>query len=120
MSYCRLSSICENNFESDLYIFDHVDGYISVHIAHSRLDGIEQAPRLIDDTDKQWIESFTARQLWKEQNEDKLFHKKIDLPYAGGSFSFTTAVECVKFLNELKTLGYNMPARVLNLETFKD
>ena len=45
MSYCRWSTVLPNNYESDLYIYDHVDGFISVNVAGARRAGIENAPR---------------------------------------------------------------------------
>ena len=120
MSYCRWSSVCDNNFESDLYIYDHVEGHISVNIAGARLAGIENAPRKLENlTPQAYGELYLARQQWRKDNADTLKHVPIGLPHAGQSRAFTSARECVAFLRELKELGYHMPAYVLEEETYE-
>lgn len=117
MSYCRWSTVLHDNYESDLYIYDHVDGYICVNVAAARMVGIEKAPRLElrgPDNNEAFIASYVARQAWRRENADKLIRTPIDLPHAGESVGFTDAAECVKFLRKLKALGYRMPESVLD------
>ena len=111
MSYCRWSTVCEDNFESDLYIYDHVDGYIAVEIASGRMEGVEQAPQ------NEHLDPFSrylSRREWVRENADRIRSVPIDLQYAGKSYQFTEAGACVSFLKTLKDLGYHMPDRVLD------
>jgi hypothetical protein len=129
MSYCRWSTVLADNYESDLYIYDHVDGFISVNIAGGRWDGIQNAPRLVlsrfvlseqGKTDE-FVASYMARNKWREEQEaaGTLKAVPIDLPYAGESKAFTDPAECVKFLEELKALGYRMPESVLDVSIYE-
>lgn len=126
MSYCRWSTVLPDGFESDLYIYDHCDGHISVNIAGGRLAGIENAPKLQTAlTDKgrlntdAYLESYMARNKWREENEDKLEHVLIELEHAGETYNFQGSIECVEFLKKLKALGYRMPEFVLNVENYE-
>lgn len=122
MSYCRWSTVLPDNYESDLYIYDHVGGYISVNIAGQRTRGIENAPRVHELTHKSpedFIESLAARARWREQHADTLKPVPIDLPYAGETREFEDPVECIAFLQELKALGYRMPDHVLHVDTYE-
>lgn len=124
MSYCRWSTVLPDNYESDLYIYDHYAGYICVNIAASRVEGIEKAPRLARlhstaDT-AAFLESYQARSRWRREHEDVLKRVPIDLPYAGESHDFTDPAECVAFLKELRELGYRMPDDVLNENIYKE
>ena len=120
MRYCRWSTVLPDNHESDLYIYDHVSGYICVNIAGARLAGIENAPRLSprDGVDV-FVKSYMARSEWRKENKDKLVRTPIDLPYAGESRGFESAADCVKFLEELKALGYRMPESVLDVSIYR-
>mgnify|MGYP001566719924 FL=1 len=121
MSYCRWSTVLHDGYESDLYIYDHVDGYICVNVAAARRAGIENAPRLelrgLDDMGA-FIDSHLARSQWRREHDVELKRTPIDLPYAGESRDFTDPAECVKFLEELKALGYRMPESVLDVSIY--
>lgn len=126
MSYCRWSTVLHDGYESDLYIYDHVDGFISVNVAGGRWDGIQNAPRLVlpepgGKTDE-FVASYMARNKWRDEQEaaGTLKTVPIDLPYAGESKAFESAADCVKFLEELKALGYRMPESVLDVSIYTD
>lgn len=118
MSYCRWSTVLHDGHESDLYIYDHGGGFISVNVAASRLAGIEKAPRVVmpvhGEDMRVFAESYEARNRWRQEHHDELVHTPIDLPYAGETKEFTDVNECVAFLEELKKLGYRMPESVLD------
>lgn len=116
MSYCRWSSVCEDNFDSDVYVYDHVGGYIAVHVAEGRKEGVQNAPRVKGDP----LAQYMARRQWLAENSDKLRLVFIDLPYAGTDHQFDNAEDCVAFLSKLKALGYHMPNSVLDVATYQD
>lgn len=120
MSYCRWSSVVEGNFESDLYVYDHVGGYIALHVAQSRREGIENAPPLAraEATHDEHIAAWAARMRWREKNPGKMV--PIELPYAGESFEFPNPEACIAFLQGLKELGYRFPAYMLERSTYDD
>ncbi len=120
MSYCRWSSVCEDNFDSDLYIFGHVDGYIAIHIAASRLAGAELAPVVPTTNDPiANVERYVARRRWLEKMAGNMV--PIELPHAGESFRFAydDTQACEQFLRDLKKLGYHMPDYVLQPGVFQ-
>lgn len=124
MSYCRWSTVLHDNYVSDLYIYDHVDGFISVNVAGGRWDGIQNAPRLeLHEQGKtdEFATSYMARKKWREEQKEAgtLKTAPIDLPHAGESRAFTDPAECVKFLEELKKLGYRMPESVLDVLIYR-
>ena len=122
MSYCRWSTVLHDNYESDLYIYDHVDGFISVNVAATRCAGIENAPRFVPRVEgdmEAFVASYVARNQWRREHAADLKRVPIDLLYAGESKAFTDAAECVAFLEELKKLGYRMPASVLDVSIYE-
>ena len=124
MSYCRWSTVLHDNYQSDLYTYDHVYGYICVNVAGGRWDGIQNAPRLeLHEQGKtdEFATSYMARKKWREEQKEAgtLKTAPIDLPHAGESRAFTDPAECVKFLEELKKLGYRMPESVLDVSIYE-
>lgn len=124
MSYCRWSTVLPDNYESDLYIYDHYMGFISVNIASARLEGIEKAPRVTPlhttaDTEA-YIASYRERCTWRRDHENELVRTNIELPHAGETHVFTDPGECVRFLRKLRELGYRMPDDVLDVDTYTE
>ena len=112
MSYCRFSS---DDWQSDIYCYEHVDGFIAIHVAGSR-HIIEDMPPPIDyESDKKgWIE----RQLKISDSLDSSKMEPIGLPHDGESYSLKTHQEAADKLKELKKIGYNVPEYAIEaLET---
>ena len=122
MSWCRFSTICENNLSSDLYIYESCNGGVEVIIASRKRDNEINAPKVPawrevwdlnkDDSDEwhKWWHEFSRcnqeRKKWLEENSEWI---NIALPYAGEMFNFTVKEELLEFLYKLKELGYNFP-----------
>lgn len=117
MSYARWTSVCENNFESDLYLYWASSGGIVVDIADRRVVDIEKRPTWAD---LEPVERYAARSRWYDENWTTLVRKRIDLPYAGTSHVKQSVAELITFCTELKALGFNMPDRILLPETYAD
>lgn len=115
MSWCRFSTICENNISSSLYIYEDVAGGVTIHIAARKRINEELAPRmpnLADVTPAEWI---TANHKREDFLEDIAPLVEIDLPYAGETYNFNDKEELLKFLYNLKELGYNFPEYVFEI-----
>lgn len=111
MSWCRFSTICDNNRSSDLYIFESDYG-IEVHVAHSRLLNEELAPQVPafwDTTADEWLRANEARRAWESENCQRV---NIDLEHAGETFIFELKDHLTLFLDKLRYLGYNFPVYV--------
>jgi len=121
MSWCRFSTICENNLSSDLYIYESCMGGVDVIIASRKRDNELDSPKVPawrevydlnkDDSEEwhKWWHEFSKcseeRKQWLENQE----WVNIALPYAGEMFNFTVKEELREFLYKLKELGYNFP-----------
>ena len=121
MSWCRFSTICENNLSSDLYIYESCMGGVDVIIASRKRDNEVNAPKVpawrevynLDKDDSEewnkWWHEFSKcseeRKQWLENQE----WVNIDLPYAGEIFNITVKEELLEFLYKLKEIGYNFP-----------
>ena len=97
----------------DLYIYDHVDGYVSVNVAANTRDipDEELPPKVSIDEDgvDAWVERHVAVSKIVGKYETRPIAKK----YAGESFAFDTPEEAVRFLGELRELGYRFPDYVI-------
>lgn len=110
MSWCRFSTICENNRSSDLYVFESAYG-VEIHLAASRLLNEEQSPRLPDFWEcdvQEFIAAQEARDKWAQLNCQRV---NIDLPHAGDVFIKDTEDKegLTLLLDFLRELGYNFP-----------
>jgi hypothetical protein len=110
MSYCRWSS---NNWNCDVYCYEHVDNCYATHIAGRKREGIENITKLppID------IGNFDAWHIAKEKQNSELENYplvEIGLPYDGESFYDPTLEDMRERLIELKNLGYAVPDFVFN------
>lgn len=104
MSWCRWSTTIENGFSSDFYIFDNVDGNITVYVAGRRLKNEDQAPRLptlAEDTVDEYMAASAKRNAWIAQQEANDGWEDLPEKWARKSFSFSYDVES---LDSLKTL----------------
>lgn len=124
MSWCRFSTVCDNNKTSELYIYEGDEGVV-IHIAARKRAGEENSPKLFsfnpseDCTQEQedllwekYTESLNERRKWLVENTEFV---DIDLPYAGESFYGLPKEEMIALLHELKELGYNFPDYVLEM-----
>lgn len=93
MSYCRFSS---DQFRSDVYVYDHVGGWVQIHVAGNRLTSNEPRP-----TDS-WGEEMSA---WL----DRAKREPITLDHAGEEFQFNDHGEAADMLVTLRVLGYYVP-----------
>lgn len=121
MSWCRFSTICENNLSSDLYIYESCNGGVDLIIASRKRDNEVNAPKVplwrevwnLDKDDSEewhkWWHEYSKcneeRKKWLENQE----WVNIDLPYAGEMITITSKEELIEFLYKLKELGYNFP-----------
>lgn len=99
MSWCRFSTICDNNKSSDLYIYDDVMGGVTVHIASMKRINEELAPRMPNISEvgpKEWIMANHKRE---EFLEDIAPLVEIDLPYAGETFNFNNKEKLIEKLD---------------------
>ena len=104
MSYCRFSS---DNWKSDIYCYEHCQGYYQIHIAKKRIKGT--IPPL------QFEDNIIFLDSYRKQRKalDRAKREEIKLPHAGEDFSFLTPAETVNFLKELRKIGYHMPEHAI-------
>ena len=124
MSWCRFSTVCDNNKSSDLYIYESDEGLV-IHIARGRILNEENAPRLTmfnpceectqEQEDELWsgyTQSFLDRRKWLEDNKEWV---AIDLPHAGESYCDLSKEDAINLLYKLKELGYNFPSYLFDM-----
>lgn len=116
MSWCRWSTILESGDTSDLYIYESVEGGVSINIAARRHINIREAPQPIFSTSssdesemKLFIESYNKRLEWLENHSE---FENINLPYAGDTLILDEPEDIHDFLTELRELGYQFPDQV--------
>ena len=105
MSFCRWSS---DNFDCDVYVYEHCDGGFPIHLASCRLVGVEACPKL--DTSEPYdpeafLASYQAQHAWIADAE----RAPIGLPHDGETWWAATAGECADKLEELRRIGYHVP-----------
>jgi hypothetical protein len=129
MSYCRFSS---DNFRSDVYVYEHVDGGYTTHVAGNRLlfpalpdpyfcwlpfgGKVVRDPLRIVYPNR--VAELAAEVYWwlKAQYE-ALRHwlichtprRDIPAPHGGATYSDPTALACAARLIELRNTGLNVP-----------
>jgi len=108
MSYCRWSS-CD--FWSDVYVYEHVDGTWTTHVASNRVVGdipkelpLPQTPLPGPEWDA-WHAAHQAQHEWLQTCE----HRDIGLPHDGETFKDVGPAECRDGLLHLRKLGYHVP-----------
>jgi hypothetical protein len=111
MSYCRWST---DDFQCDLYCFEHVDRYFQTYVAGRRLVYKEPLPPEVSFEDTEaWIERHTKIMEMVSEGE----HIPIGLPYDGEEFRDSTLEKMLNRIKELKKIGYIVPDFVIeNIE----
>lgn len=110
MSYCRWSSM---DFQCDVYCYEHVGGFVAVHVAKRRhdIEGVDlpEPVSIREDGAKAWLERYEiVRDLLAECEL-----KEIGLEHDNTDFSFDTLDEAADFLEELKEMGYIVPNKAI-------
>jgi hypothetical protein len=105
MSYCRFSS---DDFASDIYCFEHCDGYFQIYVAGNRVVPCEPFPPRVEMTAAN-VDAYVARHQEVMRILDASLRAEIGLPYDGESFSLPDAATCADQLEFLRGIGYNVP-----------
>lgn len=92
MSYCRFST---NNFESDVYVYSHILGGITIHVAANRITTKAPEGGLLSDHWKEWIENAERKNIGGEHD--------------GACYSCGSIEEAIEKLYELRSKGYRVP-----------
>jgi hypothetical protein len=111
VSYCRWSS---DYFRCDLYVYEHVYGGWTIHVAGSRIVWPEPPPEAPELPAGVTAESpeLKAYMAWYRGFMDAVAvadRKLLNLPHDGETFSLETPGECADKIEELIGLGYNAP-----------
>lgn len=110
MSWCRWSSICENNLTSNLYIYDDIQGGVTIHVAGMKRLGEENAPKITAEFTEElvdlWLKQSRERDQWVKDNTTLV---PIGLKYDGESFYGLTKETIGPTLDLLRKEGYNFP-----------
>ena len=107
MSYCRWSS---DQFGSDVYVYEAVDGGYTCHVAARRHASDEPKPpafegELTPESVPQYMAAHHALMEWCEGAH----MEPIGLPHDGDSINLDTPGEMADKLVELKEEGYHVP-----------
>ena len=106
MSYCRWSS---DDFTSDVYVYAHVDGGWTTHIASRRhaadLSKLPPPVELLPDNVAAWV----ARNKELHAAIKAAGYVEIDHPEAGKTYSDPTPADCAARLIALKASGLVVP-----------
>ena len=118
MSWCRWSTDIDNKYNSDLYIYDHVDGHIQVHVAGRRRSNYADNPHPepswdnVVEHDQVWIQNFIEtsrlRSEWFDANDT---WEPVPEPFAGKhyNFDYDNIQDLVEFLTVARSTGINFP-----------
>jgi hypothetical protein len=107
MAYCRWST---DDFQCDLYCFEHVDGYYVTHVAGNRLVYKDPLPPNVpfEDTEA-WVERHSKIMEMLSEAE----RIPIGLQHDGEEFRDSTLEEMLNRIKELKKVGYAVPEYVI-------
>jgi len=111
MSYCRWSS---DNWKSDVYCYEHVDGGWTTHVAGLQYVGLDTLPvetKLSDYTTENATEWIAAYKAYHEAL-GKLEMVPIGLVHDGKTFNDSTLETFRARLVMLRDEGYYVPAYV--------
>ena len=109
MSYCRFSS---DGWTSDVYVYHSADGWV-IHVASMRYTNPVPFPELPDHfwelPGEDVFPIMSAQNSWIKQARPV----SIGLPEDGRTFVDGTPEECADRLDQLQSLGYRIPAGVI-------
>lgn len=105
MSYCRWSS---DDFQCDVYAYEHVHGGFMVHVASNRVVFKSPLPDFVPFGPGR-IGEFIARQQTVLAMVDSAECVKIGLPQDGANYWEPDAGACADRLERLRGAGYNVP-----------
>lgn len=101
MSYCRWSS---DNFTSDVYVYEHVDGSWTTHVAGRRYVG-DVSPI----TDFKDAATWVAQSKAQSESLAKCVTTPIGLPSDGKTIKDDSPGGCADTLERLRAEGYTVP-----------
>lgn len=108
MSYCRFSS---DNWRSDIYCFEHYEGYFATYVAANRVVGdIPEVPCIDGTPVEEWVAANRAQMEWLETCQ----REAIGLPHDGEAFQDPDLPSFLARLEHLKAVGYHLPDWVLD------
>ena len=110
MSYCRFSC---NDFQSDIYCYEHVGGFFAIHVACNRPVWGDKLPPEEDYTQEN-IEAWVKRHNRVMEMLDDIPREDIGLPHDGERFCEPTAQAALERLLELRDIGYNVPQHAID------
>ncbi len=106
MAYCRWST---DDFQCDLYVYEHVHGGWAIHVASHRIIPQEPFPPALTIEDPGFVDRWEKVRKILDEGE----HVKIGLPFDGKSFYPQEKGETVEILKMLREAGYRFPERVI-------
>ncbi len=104
MSYCRFS--CDN-WMSDIYCYEHVDGFWAIHVAGNRR--VREPQPTVDMTKPDWIDDYRANMA----DLETIATEPIGLPHDGEDFDEPTPEACRDRLLMLREAGYRVPEHAI-------
>jgi len=115
MSYCRWST---DDFQCDLYCYEHVDGTWTTHVAATRpIWTPPEGGTLLDlpdpDAGKEAFDAWAVKHKARDDALEKAEHVDIGGPYDGETFRDVTLADFKARLLHLREVGYNFPDYVL-------
>lgn len=105
MSYCRWSS---DDFQCDVYVYEHVSGGFAVHVAGNRVVFTEPLPEVVP-LEKENLNAFMVRHQKVMAMVDASERIPIGLPHDGKEFFEGSAAACADRLESLMGIGYRVP-----------
>lgn len=111
MSYCRWSS---DDFQCDVYVYAHVNGGWTIHVAGGRKTPDAPRPAPLDHPDwwnhgEAGVVAFMNRQKAVREWVDTAPMLPIGLPHDNETLTTDTPSECADQLERLREIGYNVP-----------
>jgi hypothetical protein len=110
MSYCRFSS---DDFQCDVYVYEHCYGGWQIHVACNRVVFKEPLPEKVECTPENAL-AYAERMSRVTEMVRAADHVDIDLPHNGESFNESSPGACADRLEYLRGLGYVVPQRAID------
>lgn len=111
MSYCRWSS---DNFKSDLYVYESVDGGWVIHVASNRIVGdVPPIAWPLDPKDGPQFGEYVASRAEQHAFLSTAEREPIRLPGAGETFITDSPGACADKIEELHAAGFYVPDGVV-------